>query len=83
MELYKDRAPVSVQNFLQYVADGFYPGTIFHRVIPGFMIQGGGFIPEMVEKTTRPPIRNEAANGLNNIRGTLAMARTRALRSAT
>jgi cyclophilin family peptidyl-prolyl cis-trans isomerase len=83
VELYKDRAPVSVQNFLQYVSEGFYTGTIFHRVIPGFMIQGGGFTPELVEKPTHPPIRNEATNGLTNIRGTLAMARTEALRSAT
>ena len=83
VELYSDRAPVSVQNFLQYVNDGFYPGTIFHRVISGFMIQGGGFTADMVEKPTRPPIRNEATNGLNNVRGTLAMARTEALRSAT
>ena len=77
VELYQDRAPVSVQNFLQYVKEGFYPGTIFHRVIPGFMIQGGGFTTELVEKPTRPPIRNEATNGLSNVRGTLAMARTR------
>ena len=83
VELFKDRAPVSVENFLQYVADGFYPGTIFHRVMPGFMIQGGGFTTEMVEKRTRPPIMNEATNGLKNLRGTLGMARTQALRSAT
>jgi cyclophilin family peptidyl-prolyl cis-trans isomerase len=83
VELFRDRAPVSVENFLQYVADRFYDGTIFHRVMPGFMIQGGGFTPDMVEKPTRPPIRNEAANGLSNVRGTLAMARTQALRSAT
>jgi cyclophilin family peptidyl-prolyl cis-trans isomerase len=83
LELYQDRAPVSVQNFLQYVNEGFYPGTVFHRVIPGFMIQGGGFTTEMVEKPTHPPIRNEATNGLSNVRGTLAMARTEALRSAT
>jgi peptidyl-prolyl cis-trans isomerase A (cyclophilin A) len=83
VELFKDRAPVSVENFLEYVAEKFYQGTIFHRVIPGFMIQGGGFTPEMVEKGTRPPILNEATNGLNNVRGTLAMARTQALRSAT
>jgi cyclophilin family peptidyl-prolyl cis-trans isomerase len=83
VELFKDRAPASVENFIQYAADGFYEGTVFHRVIPGFMIQAGGFTPEMVEKPTRAPIRNEAANGLHNIRGTLAMARTRALRSAT
>ncbi len=83
VELFRDRAPVSVANFLGYVEAGFYDGTIFHRVIPGFMIQGGGFTPEMEEKRTRPPILNEATNGLNNIRGTLAMARTQALRSAT
>ena len=83
VELFKDRAPVSVANFLEYVSDGFYAGTIFHRVIPSFMIQGGGFTPEMVEKGTRPPILNEATNGLNNVRGTVAMARTQALRSAT
>jgi cyclophilin family peptidyl-prolyl cis-trans isomerase len=82
-ELFKDRAPVSVENFLQYVGDGFYPGTIFHRVMPGFMIQGGGLTPDMVEKRTHPPIQNEATNGLKNTRGTLAMARTQALRSAT
>jgi cyclophilin family peptidyl-prolyl cis-trans isomerase len=83
VELFKDRASVSVANFLEYVSDGFYAGTIFHRVIPNFMIQGGGFTPEMVEKGTRPPILNEATNGLNNVRGTVAMARTQALRSAT
>jgi cyclophilin family peptidyl-prolyl cis-trans isomerase len=83
VELYKDRAPVSVENFLQYANDGFFSGTIFHRVISGFMIQGGGFTADMVEKPTRPPIRNEATNGLSNVRGTLAMARTEALRSAT
>jgi cyclophilin family peptidyl-prolyl cis-trans isomerase len=83
VELFKDRAPVSVENFLQYVAEGFFPGTIFHRVVPGFMVQGGGFLPGIVEKSTRPPILNEATNGLNNVRGTLGMARTQALRSAT
>jgi cyclophilin family peptidyl-prolyl cis-trans isomerase len=83
VELFKDRAPVSVANFLEYLSDGFYAGTIFHRVIPSFMIQGGGFTPELVEKGTRPPIMNEATNGLNNVRGTVAMARTQALRSAT
>jgi cyclophilin family peptidyl-prolyl cis-trans isomerase len=83
VELFKDRAPVSVANFLEYVADGFYEGTVFHRVIPKFMIQGGGFTPELVEKGTRPPIQNEATNGLSNVRGTVAMARTQALRSAT
>ena len=83
VELFKDRAPVSVENFLQYAREGFYEGTIFHRVIPGFMIQGGGFTPDLDEKPTRDPIQNEATNGLNNVRGTLAMARTRVLRSAT
>jgi cyclophilin family peptidyl-prolyl cis-trans isomerase len=83
LELFRDRAPMSVQNFLQYVAEGFYTGTTFHRVIPNFMIQGGGFEPGMIEKSTRPPIMNEATNGLSNVRGTVGMARTRALRSAT
>ena len=83
VELFKDKAPVSTQNFLQYVTDGFYSGTIFHRVMPGFVIQGGGYTAEMVERSTRAPILNEATNGLKNTRGTLAMARTRALRSAT
>ena len=83
LELFKDRAPVSVANFLQYVADGHYEGTIFHRVKPGFVVQGGGFTASMVEKPTRPPILNEATNGIRNTRGTLTMARMRALRSAT
>lgn len=83
IELFKAQAPVSVENFLQYVREGFYAGTIFHRVVPGYVIQGGGFSPELVEKTTRAPIQNEATNGLSNRRGTVAMARTRALRSAT
>jgi cyclophilin family peptidyl-prolyl cis-trans isomerase len=83
VELFKDKAPVSTENFLQYAADGFYIGTVFHRVVPGFMIQGGGFTAAMEEKPTRPPIRNEATNGLHNVRGTLAMARTQSLRSAT
>jgi cyclophilin family peptidyl-prolyl cis-trans isomerase len=83
LELFQDRAPVSVANFLQYVAEGHYQGTIFHRVKQDFMIQGGGFTPEMLEKPTRPPILNEATNGLRNTRGTLAMARKQALRSAT
>lgn len=82
IELFKDRAPVSVDNFLQYVNEGFYGGTIFHRVKPGFMIQGGGFTPEFEEKPTRGPIQNEATNGLRNMRGTVAMARTQQLRSA-
>lgn len=83
LELFKDRAPVSVENFLQYVRDGFYEGTIFHRVKAGYVIQGGGYTAEMVERATRPPILNEATNGLKNVRGTVAMARMRALRSAT
>jgi peptidyl-prolyl cis-trans isomerase B (cyclophilin B) len=83
IELFKDRAPVSVANFLRYVNEGFYAGTLFHRVVPGFMIQGGGFLPGMVEKGTRPPIQNEATNRLSHLRGTVGMARTRALRSAT
>ena len=83
LELFKEQAPVSVENFLQYVREGFYPGTIFHRVKAGYVVQGGGYTADMVEKGTRPPILNEAPNGLKNARGTLAMARTRALRSAT
>jgi len=82
-ELFKDRAPVSVENFLQYVREGHFAGTIWHRVVPGYVIQGGGYTPEMVEKSVRPPIQNEATNGLSNRRGTLAMARTRQARSAT
>ncbi|HNU86137.1 MAG: peptidylprolyl isomerase [Pseudomonadota bacterium] len=81
--LYRDKAPLTVDNFLKYAEDGFYSGTIFHRVIPGFMIQGGGFNRYYSQKATRPPIRNEAANGLKNERGTLAMARTSAVDSAT
>jgi peptidyl-prolyl cis-trans isomerase B (cyclophilin B) len=76
IELYADKAPKSVKNFLDYTRAGFYNGTIFHRVIPGFMAQAGGFLPDMTEKPTRPPIPNEADNGLLNQRGTLAMART-------
>ena len=76
LELYADKAPKTVENFVQYVKDGQYDGTIFHRVIPGFMIQGGGFTPDMSEKGTRPPIKNEANNGLSNEVGTIAMART-------
>lgn len=76
IELFPDEAPETAANFLEYVEDGFYDGTIFHRVVRGFVIQGGGFTAEMEEKDTRPPIRNEATNGLRNRRGTLAMART-------
>ena len=77
LELYADKAPQTVLNFLTYVDAGFYDGTVVHRVIPGFMIQGGGFSAEMQQKETRPPIHNEADNGLQNERGTIAMARTR------
>jgi cyclophilin family peptidyl-prolyl cis-trans isomerase len=83
IELFKDRAPVSVANFLQYANDGFYSGTIFHRVKPAFMIQGGGYTETLTEKPTRAPIQNEATNGLRNTRGTVAMARRASLRSAT
>ncbi|MDH4580872.1 peptidylprolyl isomerase A [Pseudomonas sp. BN415] len=83
VELDADKAPVSVKNFLDYVDAGFYNGTVFHRVIPGFMIQGGGFDTDMSQKDTRDPIKNEADNGLRNLRGTLAMARTQAVNSAT
>jgi len=83
VELFKERAPVSVENFLAYAAEGFYSGTIFHRVVRGFVIQGGGYTAGMKEKPTREPIQNEATNGLKNLRGTLSMARTRVLRSAT
>lgn len=76
IELYQDKAPKSVENFLQYAKDDFFNGTIFHRVIPDFMIQGGGFTPELKQKETRAPIQNEAKNGLKNETGTLAMART-------
>ena len=76
IELYQDKAPKSVENFLQYARDGFFNGTIFHRVIPDFMIQGGGFTADMKQKETRATIQNEAKNGLKNELGTLAMART-------
>src|SRR5688572_4357966 len=81
--LHQDKAPISTANFLQYVKAKHYDGTIFHRVIPTFMIQGGGMTPDMTEKTGRPPIKNEARNGLRNSRGTLAMARTNDPDSAT
>ena len=83
IELLPDAAPATVENFLQYAADGFFDGTVFHRVIPGFMIQGGGLQADLSEKATRPPIRNEADNGLSNTRGTVAMARTSVVDSAT
>jgi len=83
LELDRERAPVTVDNFLAYVNDGFYDGTIFHRVIDGFMIQGGGFIADFSRKQTRAPIKNEADNGLKNARGSIAMARTRDPHSAS
>lgn len=81
--LLPERAPKTVENFLQYVDAGFYDGTVFHRVVPGFMIQGGGFTPGLEEKETRPPIANEAESSPPNERGTVAMARTQAADSAT
>jgi len=83
IELYPDKAPETVENFMTYVKSGYYDGTIFHRVIPDFMIQGGGFTPDMEKKETREPIQNEAKNGLKNERGTIAMARTFMPHSAT
>jgi len=83
IELYRAQAPESVENFINYANSGFYDGTIFHRVISHFMIQGGGFTPDMQKKTTGEPIRNEANNGLSNTRGTLAMARTNNPHSAS
>ena len=87
IELDQDKAPISVENFLQYTNDGFYEGTLFHRVISGFMIQGGGFTSGMSQKTTpdglRAAIKNEADNGISNARGTIAMARTPVVDSAT
>ncbi len=83
VELYPKEAPVTVANFLSYVDKKFYDGTTFHRVIPGFVIQGGGFDKSMVQKSTASPIKNEAKNGLKNLRGTLSMARTNDINSAT
>src|SRR5258705_5566401 len=83
IETFDEKAPVTVQNFLAYCRSGFYDNTIFHRVIKGFMIQGGGFEPGMIQKATKNPIKNEADNGLKNDRGTLAMARTDDPHSAT
>ncbi|HEY7167703.1 MAG TPA: peptidylprolyl isomerase [Candidatus Binatia bacterium] len=83
IELDSAKAPITTQNFLDYVDEGFYNGLIFHRVIPGFMIQGGGFDPQMKQKKARAPIKNEAANGLKNELGTIAMARTSVVDSAT
>ena len=83
IELNENKAPVTTENFLNYVRDGFYDGTIFHRVIPNFMIQGGGFNDQMMQKMTQDPVNNEADNGLTNDRGTIAMARTQDPDSAT
>ncbi len=83
VELFEDKAPITCENFRQYAGDGFFDGTIFHRVIPGFMIQGGGFDADMNQKPTRDSIKNEADNGESNVRGTLAMARTQVVDSAT
>lgn len=83
LELNAEKAPKSVDNFMRYAKDGFYNGTVFHRVIPNFMIQGGGFDTQLEQKSTRPPVQNEASNGLQNARGTIAMARTNQPHSAT
>ncbi|GIW45048.1 MAG: peptidyl-prolyl cis-trans isomerase [Candidatus Binatia bacterium] len=83
IELFDDKAPITVKNFLAYVNDGFYDGTIFHRVIPNFMIQGGGYDKDLQQKPTKAPIKNEATNGLKNVVGTIAMARTGVIDSAT
>ena len=83
LNLYREQAPVSVENFINYANSGFYDGTIFHRVISHFMIQGGGMTPDLQLKPTREPIVNEADNGLSNVRGTIAMARTNEVNSAT
>jgi peptidyl-prolyl cis-trans isomerase A (cyclophilin A) len=83
IELYPEEAPVTVANILEYVDAGFYDGTIFHRIVPGFVVQGGGFSADMARKPTRSPITNEANNGLKNERGTLSMARTGEVNSAT
>jgi len=83
LELYPDKAPATVKNFLAYVDAGHYNGTIFHRVIPNFMVQCGGMTVSMKEKPTKPPVKNEADNGLKNLRGTIAMARTQVPDSAT
>src|SRR4051812_30577849 len=83
VELFEKEAPISARNFQDYVEDGFFDGVIFHRVIPGFVIQGGGFAPGMKQKKPKAPIKNEADNGLKNERGTLSMARTNDIGSAT
>jgi peptidyl-prolyl cis-trans isomerase A (cyclophilin A) len=83
IEFFDKEAPISVANFQQYIDDGFFDGTIFHRIVPGFVIQGGGFTEDMAQKKTKPSIKNEADNGLKNERGTLSMARTNDVNSAT
>ena len=83
VDLFEKEAPVTVANFLKYIEDGFFDGTIFHRIVPGFVIQGGGFTEDMSQKRTHPTIKNEADNGLKNERGTLSMARTNDINSAT
>jgi len=83
VELHEKEAPVTVANFLKYIDEGFFDGTTFHRIVPGFVIQGGGFTEDMTQKRTHPPIKNEADNGLKNERGTLSMARTNDVNSAT
>jgi len=83
IELFEKDAPLSVANFLRYIDDEFFDGTIFHRIVPGFVIQGGGFTEDMTQKRTQPPVKNEADNGLKNERGTLSMARTNDINSAT
>jgi cyclophilin family peptidyl-prolyl cis-trans isomerase len=83
IEFFEKEAPISVANFLKYVDEGFFDGTIFHRIVPGFVIQGGGFTEDMSQKKTKPAIKNEADNGLKNGRGTLSMARTNDINSAT
>jgi len=83
VELFPNEAPISAANFEQYAKDGHFDSTIFHRVIPGFVIQGGGYTEDMRQKSTRKPIKNEADNGLKNLRGTLSMARTSEVNSAT
>jgi peptidyl-prolyl cis-trans isomerase A (cyclophilin A) len=83
IEFFEKEAPLSVANFLRYVDDGFLDGTIFHRIVPGFVIQGGGFTEDMTQKKTHAPVKNEADNGLKNSRGSLSMARTNDINSAT
>lgn len=83
VELYEEDAPLTVANFLKYVDDGFFDGTIFHRIVPGFVIQGGGMTADFSQKKTNPPVKNEAGNGVLNERGTLSMARTDEIHSAT